>query len=106
MLLRVFIALLVVGYIGINFLTKLPAFLMAQNITYAVLYALGLLLLKKRWGPLYLTVLAGFNAGRVSRSLISPRGEIGYLALEHIPLFTAIIIVLLLALMEAKKRYF
>ncbi len=102
-----FIALLIVGYLGINFTADLPRFLIGENIFYVVLYTISLVAIYKQfdWAQAYTILVAGFNAGRVSRSIISPRGEVGELAVQHIPLLSLIIIVALLAFyLEIKVR--
>ena len=94
------IGLLIVSYLGINLVADLPRFLIGENITLALLYALTLYLILRGHSlgqPLALFI-AAFNAGRVSRSIISPRGEVGELALQHIPLLVLILAVALLAL--------
>ncbi len=106
--LNILLALLVLGYIGINFVASLPAFLIGENITYAVLYGL-ILFLSYRNGYkntylLALTTILGINIGRVSRSIISPRGEVEYLALEHIPLISFLVLVLVTTLVIFYRR--
>ncbi|MCE4609195.1 MAG: hypothetical protein F7C36_02290 [Desulfurococcales archaeon] len=101
------IALLIVGYLGINFTADLPRFLIGENIFYVVLYTIALIAIYKQfdWAQAYTILVTGFNAGRVSRSIISPRGEVGELAVQHIPLLSLIIIVALLALyLEIRVR--
>ena len=97
-ILRYLLALLVIGYIGINFIAKLPLFLIGENITYATIYAIFLIYMEKKgYEKQTLSLLAtilGFNIGRVSRSIISPTGRIEHLALQHIPLIGYLIIVL------------
>ncbi|MEB3789002.1 MAG: hypothetical protein GSR72_03820 [Desulfurococcales archaeon] len=102
-----FIALLIVGYLGINFTADLPRFLIGENIFYVVLYTISFVAIYKQfdWAQAYTILVAGFNAGRVSRSIISPRGEVGELAVQRIPLLSLIIIVALLAFyLEIKVR--
>lgn len=107
-ILNILLVLLVLGYIGINFIAPLPPFLIGENITYAVLYGLILYLSYKNGYKnthlLALTTILGFNIGRVSRSIISPRGEIEYLALEHIPLISFLILVLVFTLVTFYNR--
>ncbi len=92
--------LLTIGYVGINFTAELPRFLVGENLLLAVLY-MGLavaLYYGRPWAAPATVLLAGFNAGRVSRSIITPEGEVGRLALEHVPLLTVILLVAVLAL--------
>ena len=104
-LLKVLIALLALSYLGINLVAPLPRFLVAENIVLAVAYAAALagLLRGVESTYAYLVLLAGFNAGRVSRSIVSPTGELGRLAVEHVPLLALILLVALLALHETLK---
>lgn len=93
--------LLVVGYIGVDMVLPLPVFLVAENLFWAVVYAAPLAMLATRgekMGPLlWLVVVSAANLGRVSRSIITPYGTPGPLALEHIPLATVIALVLALS---------
>jgi len=101
------IALLIIGYISINFIADLPKFLIGENLTYTVLYSIALIALYKQydWAQIYTILVAGFNAGRVSRSIISPRGEVEELAKEHIPLFLLVLLIALISLyIEIKNK--
>ena len=97
--------ILAAGYIGINFVAQLPLFLIGENILYAVSYSvLAYMLLRgRRVEPLYL-LLTGFNAGRVSRSVITPYGRPGPLAMQHIPLLVLILVAAVLALIASHRR--
>ncbi|HIQ24268.1 MAG TPA: hypothetical protein EYH50_04385 [Pyrodictium delaneyi] len=99
-LLKIFVALLALSYLGINLVAPLPRFLVAENLLLAAAYTAALtgLLKRREKTNVYLVLLAGFNAGRVSRSIVSPTGELGRLAAEHIPLLALILLVALLAL--------
>ena len=92
--------LLVAGYIGVDLMLPLPAFLYYENIAYAVCYAvLGYAFARgRRVEPLYV-LLAGFNAGRVSRTVVTPEGSLGPLALQHVPLLAIVLAVAVLALL-------
>ena len=87
------ILLAILAYIGINFIADLPKFLIAENITLALLYILSLIAVEKNypWVQPYTLLLSAFNAGRVSRSIISPRGEMQEKAKQHIPLLTLLL---------------
>ena len=98
------LATLVAGYAGINVAFKLPAFLIAENLALAAGYALGLLLHMKGRGHLYIASLAWFNAGRVSRSIVSPTGELGSLALQHLPLLALLVMVGVLSTLKASCK--
>ena len=97
--------LLIAGYIGINFVAPLPAFLVGENLFYAASYSILAYMLwrGRRVEPLYL-LLAGFNAGRVSRSVVTPYGAPGRLALQHIPLLLLILAAAFLALASVYRR--
>ncbi len=101
-------ALLTIGYVAVDALLPLPRFLFYENIVYAVAYALlGYGLARnRRVAPLYAAV-ASFNAGRVSRSVVNPRGGLEPLALQHIPLLlllvTAAILAVVLAYLEERQ---
>ena len=103
---KALLALLVVSYVGINFGAELPRFLIGENIFWATLYLLGLLLLysRRKTAYPYIVFVAAFNAGRVSRSIISPHGEIGELAVQHIPLAALLLITGLIAIFETVKK--
>jgi hypothetical protein len=82
------LGLLTAGHIGILFVAELDKFLIIENIVLAILYTTSIagVLKGHEWGYLLASITALFSAGRVSRSVISPRGEVGELALQHIPL--------------------
>jgi len=103
--LTVLLGLLITGYVGINFAAELPAFLVAENIVLALTYAVLLAAHLKGFRAAYpiLTLVAGFNAGRVSRSIITPRGELGELAVEHVPLLALVLTAAVLALAKTLR---
>ncbi len=96
------LSLLVASHIGINFVARLPVFLIAENIVYTVLYAIALYGLKRntRWSYKLASIVTLFEAGRVSRSIVSPWGVVGGLALQHIPLLALLLVTAALALLE------
>ncbi|MET1102039.1 MAG: hypothetical protein ABWW69_06165 [Pyrodictiaceae archaeon] len=93
------LAILVAGHIGILFIADLNRFLVAENIVLALLYIVGAIGVVKglRWGYALVTVVALFSAGRVSRSIVGLGGEIGELAIQHIPLLALDLVAGLLA---------
>ncbi len=97
--------ILVAGYIGADVVLPLPRFLFYENIVYAAVYAvLGFLLIRgRRVEPIY-ALVAGFNAGRVSRTVVTPEGAPGHLALQHVPLLLLVLLVAVLAVVEAYRR--
>ena len=105
-ILAALLLLLTVGYLGINFI-GLPPLLVAENVVLAVAYgAFALLVMWRPGRGVYaaLLLVAAFNAGRVSRTLWSPVGGFGSLAVEHVPLFIYLLVVAVLALLALVKR--
>ncbi len=101
-------ALLVAGYVAVDALLPLPRFLFYENIVYAVVYALlGYGLVRGRRVATLYAAIAGFNAGRVSRSVVNPRGGLEPLAHQHIPLLSllaaATVLAVLLAYLEERQ---
>lgn len=97
-------ALLVVGYLGINFV-GLPPLLVAENIALATIYAVLVAALYFRPNAAILALLAlvaAFNAGRVSRSVWDPVRGWG-MAMEHAPLVVYLIVVSALAIYALAK---
>jgi hypothetical protein len=93
--------ILILGYIAINFVVDLPRFLIGENLILAVAYIFILYLIltgNNRIGQPLLLFVSAFNAGRVSRSVITPEGEAGELAIEHIPLLVLILLISIIAL--------
>jgi hypothetical protein len=80
--------LLALGHVGINFGADLPRFLVAENLVLAAIYLAGVagLLRGSRVAALVAGLVAVYSAGRVSRSIVSPEGQLGELWLQHIPL--------------------
>ncbi|MCE4601916.1 MAG: hypothetical protein F7B18_01900 [Desulfurococcales archaeon] len=103
-ILKVLTVLAMISYIGVNFVAPLPRFLVAENLVYAALYGLGLLLMPRRPvdARVLLAGLAGFNAGRVSRSIIEPTGVLTPLARDHIPLFIVLLAIMILSLQDLR----
>jgi hypothetical protein len=107
-LLALLLAVTTASYLAINVLlvgVGAPLFLLLENTAYAVLYAIGLLaMMRSRIGSAYyVAALAWFNTGRVSRTIITPRGELGPLAAEHIPLLTLLASIALLSTLLAYR---
>ena len=97
-ILDLLLILAIVGYVAINLIADLPPFLIVENLIYATLYGSLLYWLKKtNYGskPLFLlSIILGFNTGRVSRSIITPSGDLQNLAIQHIPLEIFLILTL------------
>ncbi len=83
---RLSVILAIIGFVSINFMAELPRFLVAENLTYAVLFTLSLVFSDGKGGKLLSLLLSMFAAGRVSRSIVSPDGRVMDLAAQHIPL--------------------
>jgi len=96
------LAILVAGHIGILFSADLNRFLVAENIVLALLYIVGIIGVAKglRWSYALVTIVALFSAGRVSRSIVGSKGEIGELAVQHIPLLLLDLLAGLIALLR------
>ncbi|BEP17942.1 hypothetical protein PYJP_12940 [Pyrofollis japonicus] len=99
------LALLVAGHIGINFVTELEKFLVAENLVLAILYVASIAGIWRgaSWGYALVAIVALFSAGRVSRSIVGSRGEIGELAVQHIPLLAIDLIVGIIAVLRLMK---
>ena len=97
--------LLAAGYIGVDVVLSLPRFLFYENIVYAVVYAVLGFLLVRGWrvAPVYAAV-AGFNAGRVSRTIVTPEGGLGALALQHVPLLALLLAAVILSVLLAYRE--
>ena len=94
--------LLAAGYIAVDAMLPLPRFLFYENIVYAVVYALlGFLYARgRRVEPIY-ALVAGFNAGRVSRTVVTPEGAAGALAVQHVPLLALLLVAGVLAVLSS-----
>lgn len=97
--LKILLVLTIAVYLGFTIVSyrSLPVFIVFENIVWAILYALSLLALHYlniAWPTL---AIASFNAGRVSHALVTSTGEIGRLALEHTPLFTLLLVLVILS---------
>ncbi len=99
------LVLLVVSHIGINFVAPLPPFLVAENIVYAVLYAIAVYGVARgsRGALLLASLVSAFEAGRVSRSIVSPWGKVGSLALQHVPLLSLLLLTTILATLAGER---
>jgi len=88
-------SLLIIGFLGVGFLTPLPPFLYIENLAVAFLLALGLLLSVKglKAGLYIIAIVSLIYSGRISRSIISPIGTLQPLWEAHVP-----VVVLLLML--------
>ncbi|MEB3846746.1 MAG: hypothetical protein GSR74_02075 [Desulfurococcales archaeon] len=97
--LEALLTILIIGYITINFTADLPRFLVGENLLLAGVYLILAILVYTRGGAWYyaLSTVASFNAGRVSRSIVTPEGEFAELAKEHVPLLSLILLVAVLA---------
>ncbi|MCE4612404.1 MAG: hypothetical protein F7C07_01035 [Desulfurococcales archaeon] len=68
----------------------LPGFLLAENVVYGALLLSLPVLLGSR-GLCLVAVVAAFSSGRVSRSLVSPSGEVLPTAGDHVGIFAALL---------------
>ena len=94
------LSLLVAGHVGILLAADLEPFLVGENIALAALYgaSAALALEGYRLGVALAVGVSLFSAGRVSRSIVGPRGEVGELAARHVPLLAIDLAVGLLGL--------
>jgi hypothetical protein len=97
-------SLLVAGYLGVDayFLATSPqvTFLVGENVFWLVLYAISAYLCfrRSRYRALVL-LIAGANAGRISRTIVDPYGQIGTAMIStHLSLLFLIIVLGLLIL--------
>jgi hypothetical protein len=98
-ILEALMVVLIIGYIVINFFADLSGFLIAENISLAIIYIILLVMIVEKGGVWFFatSTIASFNAGRVSRSVITPEGEAGELAKEHVPLLSLILLIVVLS---------
>ena len=83
-LFRLSVIIVIVGFVVINFLVSLPKFIVAENLTYSVLFTISLVFSDGRGGKLLSMLLSMFIAGRISGSILSSAGKIEPLAVNHI----------------------
>ena len=81
---RLSVILIIVGFVAINFLMQLPKVIVAENLTYATLFTISLVFSDGKGGKLLSMLLSMFIAGRISRSILTPRGSIMPLTVNHI----------------------
>jgi hypothetical protein len=104
--LKVLVVTTIVAYVGFTALSyrSLPQFIAVENICWALLYTLCLLILT-RWGSsLPLVAVASFNAGRVSNSIVTSTGDVGRLAIQHLPLLLLLLTLAVLAFYLELRR--
>ena len=82
-------------YIGVIFVAPLPRFLVFENIVLAAVYISAAIYLYRSGCPVPMLVISTFNLGRLSRSIVTPTGEVPPLALSHVPLFMLIFVIFL-----------
>ncbi len=85
------------GYLGFDVFAllggsvALPTFIIVENLVYAAVYLAGAALYRDPRVRLAVALVAAFNAGRVSRSIVTSVGTMGELALQHLPLFLGLL---------------
>jgi len=84
----------VIVYMGVTLFIPVPFFIKIQNVVYIGLYILTTYLALYRTSFTPLIILITFNIGRLSRSIITSTGEVGYMAAQHTPLMILLIIFL------------
>ena len=104
-ILLVLSGLAVLAYVGVNFVAPLPRFLVFENIVMAVLTGATAYMAAYKRDTAYLPVLsliAGFGAGRMSRSVIQPDGSLAPLARDHAGM---LLLLLAIAVLSAYYSY-
>jgi hypothetical protein len=97
--LKALVVITIATYVGFTALSyrSLPQLIAVENICWALLYTLCLLILT-RWGSsLPLVAVASFNAGRVSNAIVTSTGDVGRLAIQHLPLLLLLLTLAVLA---------
>ncbi len=85
------------GYLGFDVFAllggsvALPTFIVVENLVYAAVYLAGAALYGDPRVRLAVALVAAFNAGRVSRSIVTAVGTLGDLAVQHLPLFLGLV---------------
>ncbi len=94
--------ILIAVYGAAIFFLNIPLFLKLENFLYIILYPLFTYLhLKKNVsGPL--VALAFFNAGRISRTILTPDGRFHEMAFNHAPVFVLLVMLGVLALLRKR----
>ncbi len=100
-LLTILLSLLSIGYFGIQLFIEIPRFIIFQNLIYGTLYLVFTYFVARDTKNItiyiLLTIIAAFNAGRLSRSIITPVGTLDVEARNHLPLFLLLAIIIYLA---------
>ncbi|MCC6060595.1 MAG: hypothetical protein LM578_03585 [Desulfurococcaceae archaeon] len=105
-ILKALVVLTIAVYIGFTVASyrSLPQFIVFENIGWVLLYTLCLLVLVYREEPLPLLAVASFNAGRVSNAIVTSTGDIGRLAIQHLPLLLLLLTLAILAAYTGLRR--
>ncbi len=82
-------------YILVTLFIPVPLFIKYENVVYASLYIVFTYLALRKGLYTPLLALTAFNTGRLSRSIVTSRGEIGEMTNEHIPLLILLVIYML-----------
>ncbi len=81
-------------------------FILIENLLYVIIYfALFLALMrdeKRRIVALVTIIIASFNAGRVSESVVDSLGRIHPLAMSHIPLLIGLVVLIIVAFLNVE----
>jgi len=97
---------LLIGFVGINIVIPLPAFLIAENISVATLLLVGIIISTRRGeaGLAVLAIVSLVYSGRISRSVISPTGSLIPLWEAHLPVMILLLILGALSLAALNRR--
>lgn len=99
LILKVLVVLTIALYLGFTLVAYkvLPYFIVVENVVWAILYSIALVALHYKGLSWPLLAIAAFNAGRVSNAIVTSTGEVGRLALQHIPLFSLLLVLVILS---------
>ncbi len=96
--------ILIIGFLFINFITSLPLFLVCENLIIASLLTIGLILYFKKFriSSYILLITSLIYSGRISRSVISPEGNLQPLWEPHL---IVVILLMILGFLSVKTLY-
>lgn len=105
--LRLSLIIAIIAYLGFNFtalyLNMLPLFLYIENFIWILCYVISLLFSLRGmvWPSL---LVSSFNAGRISNTIITSSGSLHILALQHLPLFALLALIMTFSIVYMVRR--
>ncbi|MEM3832541.1 MAG: hypothetical protein QW128_02945 [Thermoprotei archaeon] len=79
-------------------------FILIENLLYMIIYFVLFLVLikdeKRSVVALMTIIVASFNAGRVSESIVDSLGRVHPLAMSHVPLFAGLVVLIIVAFLN------